>query len=1040
MKYLVLFITVFFFGYSSKSLESIESHDSKQNRISTPFENSDSLITNPIALNIPSVSKSLLIDGTLEDEFWKSVPVLALTNPENIYSGEGGEVRVGIRGNYLCLSAKIPHDNHLVARSTGINPTWEREDMIAWRLKYESPKTRNNVFAILAINPLGAVSLFTGATHYHGSIGDDVINSRKRLISINGTPSPPNDDFVNSVGAPLPWVNDILSATNIGKNNWTVELALPLEQFGPIGFMSIERVKAPRPEIPELSWYWPGENERGFYELSPGNQEPRPLQKPSLLPQNQENLKSEEPKSTLGKEVAAVPKHVWTIDEKKTSGINSMLEKSLRSRMAAFAEVEKQDWQKVGTLEDWEQFRDKRLNSLREWIGPFPERTPLRSTVTRRIDLGDGFIIENLIFESRPHLLVTANLYLPEKVSEKIPAIVVVHSHHAPKNQIELQDLGMTWARSGTAVLIMDQINGGERSQSQPWSRESYYGRYATGNQLYLAGESLIKWMAWDIMRGIDVLLERSFIDPDRIVLLGAVAGGGDPAALTANLDHRIAAVIPFCFGEASPEAHYLEGPRKYDFDTADPGWGFWETTRNLPHSVNKQFFPWFLCAAGAPRPFIFSFELAWPTTVEEEPAWARYKKVYEFYNAGKHLSSVDGLGPFPGPGETNQIGTYHRQRIDPILNRWFNIPIPQSEYHNMRAESELWCLTPAVAAKYKPEPVSSLVRNLAIERLSDARSKRTNLTAAERKKALSEALKEKLGNIEPVSRPSVHTLWTRKHSNFIMEASSVETEKGITLPVFLFIPENKVQQYPVVLALAQGGKEGFLNKRYDEIASLLEKGIAVCLPDLRATGELNSSTSRGPGAMSHAANELMLGGTLIGSQLKDARTIFHWLSRRSDIDSKRIVLWGDSFAEPNAPDFIFDQSPGQKPGPVPQRQSEPLGSFLTVLTALYESQVSAIACSGGLVSFLSVLENRYCHIPQDVVVPGILEVTDLGEIVESIFPRPVFLEKMVDGRNKKVTPEIMKKEYGANSSLFLHEDSDDHSLADWISTQCLMK
>jgi hypothetical protein len=81
-------------------------------------------------------------------------------------------------------------------------------------------------------------------------------------------------------------------------------------------------------------------------------------------------------------------------------------------------------------------------------------------------------------------------------------------------------------------------------------------------------------------------------------------------------------------------------------------------------------------------------------------------------------------LGPFPGPGETNQIGTYHRQRIDPILNRWFKIPIPQSEYHNMRAESELWCLTPAIAAEYKPEPVSSLVKKLALERLSDARLK----------------------------------------------------------------------------------------------------------------------------------------------------------------------------------------------------------------------------------------------------------------------------------------------------------------------------
>ena len=759
------------------------------------------------------------------NEFWKSVPVLSLTNSLNRYFGDGGEVRAGIQGKYFCLSAKIPHDNTLVARSTGINPTWEREDMIAWRLKYQSPVTKRNVFAILAVNPFGAVSLFEGSTHYHGSIGDDVINSRSRLISINGTPSPPNNDFVNFVGATLPWVNDILSSTEIGPYDWTVELALPLEQFGPIGFMSIERVQAPRPDSPELSWYWPGENERGIYELLPGSTEPNPLHQPGVLPQNQVTSKQEKPKNALAEEVAALPKQVWTVEDKKASGIYSMLEKSLRLQMAGFAEDEKQEWQKVETVKDWEQFRNKRIAALREWLGPFPGRTPLRAAVTRRINLGDGFIIENLVFESRPGLLVTANLYLPEKPSEKIPAIVVVHSHHAPKTQVELQDLGMTMARSGSAVLIMDQINGGERSQSQPWARESYYGRYATGNQLYLAGESLIKWMAWDIMRGIDVLLERSYIDPERIVLLGAVAGGGDPAALTASLDSRIAALIPFCFGEASPEAHYLEGPRKYDFETADPGWGFWETTRNLPHSVNKQFFPWFLCAAGAPRPFIFSFELGWPETVEEEPIWARYKKVYELYGDEEHLASVDGFGPFPGPGETNQAATYHRQHIDPILNRWLKIPIPQSEYHNMRSESELRCLTPETAAEYRPETVSALVRKIALERLSDSRLKRENLKTEVRKKALRDALKEKLGDIEPFDNPSVKTLWTRNHSDFTLEASSVETEKGINIPVFLFVPEKNLNRYPVVLALAEGGKEGFLSNRFNEIASLLEKG-----------------------------------------------------------------------------------------------------------------------------------------------------------------------------------------------------------------------
>lgn len=999
-------------------------------------ESKDSLPANSNTFNIPAVSGALTIDGKTDDEFWHSARILTLRNPDIVHPGEGGEVRIAVRGNYLCLSAMIPDSDHLVARSTGINPTWEREDLIAWRLKYQSPISRKTVFVTLAVNPFGAISLFAGDSHYYGSVGEDVINSIKRNVGINGEIIK-GSDFENSTGTPIKWVNDILSSAVIGQNEWTAELALPLEQFGPIGFMSIERVRAPRPNSSELSWYWPAANERAYYELSTGKMESPPIYQPASLPQNQIIKESKIQGSLLANEVASLPKYAWTSEEQKSLGVASMLEKSIRSRMARIAEEEKLAWSKVRAVEDWERFRDKRLAALHDWIGPMPERTPLRPTVTRRTDFGDGFVIENIIYESRPHFIVTANLYLPEHPSGKIPAIVVVHALHAPKTQLELQDLGMTLARSGTAVLIMDQINAGERSQSQPWARESYFGRYATGNQLYLAGESLIKWMVWDIMRGVDVLLERSYIDPDRIVLLGAVAGGGDPAALTANLDHRIAAVIPFNFGEAGPEEHYLDGPRKYDFETADPGWGYWETTRNLPNSVRDQFFPWFLCAAGAPRPFIFSFELAWPKTVEKEPAWARYKKVYDLYGARNHLAEVDGLGPFPGPGETNQISTYLRQCIDPILNRWLKIPIPKTEYHNMRPESELMCLTPSTSVEYMPEPVSSLVMQIALERLAASRLKRAGLTAVERKKILREELRQKLGDIEPVKSPAVRSLWIRQYPNFVMEAFTIATEPGILLPVFLLKPNIGAKQ-SVVIALAEGGKEIFLLSRSHEIASLISEGVAVCLPDLRGIGELSDQHSRRPEAMSLAASELMLGGTLTGSRLKDTRSIFRWLSKRSDINPNSIALWGDSFTEPNATDFQFDQSHGQQAGPVNQRQTEPLGPLLAVLTALYEENVTAIAGSGGLVSFKSVLGDRFCHIPQDVIVPGILEVTDLGEIVASIAPRPVFLEKMVNGLNKQVDLNTMEKEYGQKTSgLLLREDSGNPSITAWLSNQC---
>jgi dienelactone hydrolase len=977
-------------------------------------------------LNIPVVTGGMTIDGKPEEELWQSAYAQPLTNPGITEFGEGGEGGIAIRGNYLCLSARVPEAERLVARSTGMNPGWTREDMVIWRIRSKSPVTNQNTYVILAMNPLGAYSLHPG--NYYNST-----NTAEEVINTGATP--------------LEWSKDVLAAAAIEKSGWTLEVALPLAHFGLLGFISLERVRAPRPAAPELSWYWPAPFEHVDYKIGSSNVEPAPKLVATPLPLNvvkEEKLVipvSANPESPLANVVAALRKEVWTKAEQELLGVRSMLSKNIQSRRAEYAEQEKLAWREVRTVEDWERFRDQRLSALHKWVGTLPEPTPLRATVTRAKNYGEGFVIENLVYESRPNFIVTANLYLPENRSGKIPAVVVAHAHHTAKTHSELQDLGMTWARSGTAVLVMDQINAGERSQSQPWSRESYFGRYATGNQLYLAGESLIKWMAWDMMRGIDLLTERSYIDPDRIVMLGAVAGGGDPAALTANLDPRIAAVIPFNFGEAGPEEHYTIGPREYDFETADPGDAFWETTRSMGHSVSGQFFPWFVCAAGAPRPFIFAFEMGWPTTVEDEPAWARYKKVYELYGQRDHLAEVHGLGPFPGPGECTHVSSFHRNRIDPILNRWLQIPIPETDYHNVLPASELMCLTPAAAIEHRPQPVSSVVKDLAVKRLTASRSKREGLTADERTKMLRVQLKEKLGDIEPAASPVVKDLWKKPYSGFQMEAITIETEPGITLPVFMLLPETGTSHRAVVIALAQGGKESFLLSRPNEIASLLSNGIAVCLPDLRGMGELTSEQSRGPGGMGLAANELILGNTLTGSRLKDTRTIFRWLAGRSDIDPNRIALWGDSFSEPNAPDFQFDQSPGQQAGPVAQRQAEPLGPFLAILTALYEDQVTAVGVNGGLVSFLSVLEDRFCQIPQDVIVPGILELTDLGEMVASIAPRPVYLQNLVNGVNKKVATSDVEKEYGAGTSrVLLAEKAGNRSLAVWLSEQCLKK
>jgi len=208
----------------------------------------------------------------------------------------------------------------------------------------------------------------------------------------------------------------------------------------------------------------------------------------------------------------------------------------------------------------------------------------------------------------------------------------------------------------------------------------------------------------------------------------------------------------------------------------------------------------------------------------------------------------------------------------------------------------------------------------------------------------------------------------------------------------------------------------------------------------VRGTGEAACRSS----LTSLAATHLMLGDTALGSRLKDARTILRYLSGRADLDSKHIALWGDSFAGVNPPGMLFDQSVNQQPGPQVIQQAQPLGSLLALLTAFYEDDVRAVAARGGLVSYLSVLKDRFCYVPQDIIVPGILEVVDVGDLVALLAPRAILLEKLVTGKDQIVESGNLKSEMEAAyvayrntpGQLLIREKSGTPDLADWLVQQ----
>ena len=187
-------------------------------------------------------------------------------------------------------------------------------------------------------------------------------------------------------------------------------------------------------------------------------------------------------------------------------------------------------------------------------FSPMPsKKTPLNARVTGTLDR-DGYLVEKILFESRPRFFVTAHLYLPkDRPGGKVPGVIGTCGHSSNgKNAEAYQGFAQGLARLGTACLIYDPIGQGERSQYLDEHRKLIY-RGSThehnmaGNQMELVGEFLGSWRAWDGIRALDYLLSRPEIDPEHVGVTGN-SGGGTLSTWLLGLESRWTMGAPACF------------------------------------------------------------------------------------------------------------------------------------------------------------------------------------------------------------------------------------------------------------------------------------------------------------------------------------------------------------------------------------------------------------------------------------------------------------------------------------------------------------
>jgi dienelactone hydrolase len=343
-------------------------------------------------------------------------------------------------------------------------------------------------------------------------------------------------------------------------------------------------------------------------------------------------------------------------------------------------EIHRRFFQNVESVEDWKKLRPKYKEEYFYMLGlwPMPQKTPLKATITRTLQ-GDDYIVDMLHYQSRPQLYVTANLYRPKNIAkgQHLPAVLYVCGHSSrgrSGNKTAFQSHGIWFARHGYICLILDTLQLGEIAAI-------HHGTYREGRWWWHSrGYTPAGVECLNGIRGIDYLVSRPDVDPERIAVTG-ISGGGAATFWIAAADERAKVAVPVS-GMADLMSYV---PNRVINGHCD-----------CMFLYNTFQWPWTCIAAlVAPRPLLFvnsDQDSIFPMDANQRVI-NRLEQVYSLYGAGDFVDSVVSIG-----------GHAYRQDIRQAVYRFINMHLKNDA--SVVSDSEVDLVTgPDNNARHPIEP-----------------------------------------------------------------------------------------------------------------------------------------------------------------------------------------------------------------------------------------------------------------------------------------------------------------------------------------------
>lgn len=478
------------------------------------------------------------------------------------------------------------------------------------------------------------------------------------------------------------------------------------------------------------------------------------------------------------------------------------------------------EYEQIKTEDDARAYQRKMRDFFVERLGGFPERTPLDAFTTARLER-DGYVVEKVIFASRPNFHVTGLLFLPPGKGP-FPGVLVPCGHSAGgKDEEKYQRASIALAKQGFVSFCYDPLGQGERHQVLlPDGATSPPNHTVLGVSCIPLGTNFAQFRIWDGMRALDYLASRPEVDPTRLGCTGN-SGGGTLTSYLMALDDRIVAAAPSC---------YLT-----TFRTLLPKNGPQDAEQNIYGQIAFGMTQAEYVMMRAPQPTLIC--TATKDMFNIGGSWELYRDAKRFYARFGYPERVDLVETDEGHGFHTQL----REGAVRWMNRWL------ADRHEPVFE-------PAFEVLTKPECWATdrgQVLHLAGERtVFDVNAETEDKLAEQRRKLWADTppaeLLDRVRKLAVVHRlndlpaPKVEQVGSAvPRDGYELRKLTLSPEPGIVLPLVAFVPTKP--NGSALLYVDGLGKQAATSAG-GELEKAAQGGTLAVAVDLRGLGELHDT------------------------------------------------------------------------------------------------------------------------------------------------------------------------------------------------------